>query len=236
MPIDLSKKGKLEMLTNYYMNFRADYFVYCRFIKDLEITNNFTSETKTQLAGMIRFCQRQFVDSMIVKLAKLVEATLKIGKEKINQQKKQDRKRLVEEIYNLEGQYTKSNLKKIRDKIVAHLDDDFLRSKEGLNKINQNFNVSKNEEYRNLLELVGDLINLLWSLQENTTIEYPEIHFDLVNQLLPMIVSGYKNFYSASKSIGINKEEVDEELENFKLFIEKRVEKYQEYQKIRPKA
>jgi intein-encoded DNA endonuclease-like protein len=78
MSIDLNKQGKLERLTKYYMSFRGDYFVYRKFIKDLEITQDFTLETKTQLAGMIRFCQRQFSDSMIIKLTKLTESTIKL--------------------------------------------------------------------------------------------------------------------------------------------------------------
>ena len=224
MSIDLSKKGKLETLTKYYMSFNADFYVYCEFTKDIQKTNDFGLKTKTDLAAMIRFCQRQFVDSMIVKLAKLTEATLKISKKKLSQINEDQKCQLIEKIYTLEGEYTKSSLKKIRDKIVAHLDDDFLNYKEKFISVSDNYKVAESEEYEKILALTGDLIKHLWIIQCNTTIVYPERSLNLANQLLSIMISGYKNFYCASKSIGKQIVE-DEELENFTLNLEIRAEK-----------
>jgi len=200
MTIDFNKKGKLERLTKYYISFRGDYFVYCKFIKDLELISDFTDETKIALLGMNGFCQRQFTDSMVIKLSKLVESSIFISKSFLDQKTEGEKIELKSNIDNVSEYYKKSNLKTVSDKIVAHLDTDFLKDEEKLGLIRLNFKISKNEEYEKILELVGDLINLLSRQRTNTEINYPKRTFDLANQLVPIIIGGYRNFYIASKA------------------------------------
>jgi hypothetical protein len=71
---------------------------------------------------------------------------------------------------------------------------------------------------------VGDLINLLLSFKEKTEFNYPKRNLNLANKLVQFIISGYKNFYIASKLLGKEKNP-DIVLENFQLASEKRVNK-----------
>ena len=230
--IVLNKKGKLEKLTRYFMSTNADYFVYCQFIKDIEQINTFSTNSKQNLSSIIKFCLRHFTDSFIIKLSKLTEATIKLGNATLPQisDKNVVKRELDNTKQELEKELKNSNLKTIRDKIVAHLDDDFLNEKETLTTVNRDYLLSQNEEYQKLLTLTGELINKLWSAKCQIEMIYPKRHLNLANQFIPIIISGYKNFHLANKSIRPN-EFVDQKLEGFTLPAEKKAKKLNEYLK-----
>jgi hypothetical protein len=216
------KKTKIEKLTDYYISFNADYHVYCRYINDIELIKNFSDNSKQNLSGAINFMLRQFEDSFIIKLSKLIEATLKTCNNEIQQISDENHyKDITHKVIEcLKDKYKKSDLKKIRNKIVAHLDDDFLKENQKISEDYAHYLISKSEEYKILLDLTGKLLNSLHLALYGYENFYHERVLDIANQLIPLLISGYKNFHFAGKSIK-NDIYFDKNLENYKLNIEK---------------